>query len=75
MIAPITPNRLASKWCFAELAQARASGKAIFSVKIQGCDALAVFTDIQQIELMTRPEDGYRQRESLTYGDRPSAMI
>ena len=30
VIALLTPNWLASKWCFAELVQAREKGKAIF---------------------------------------------
>lgn len=63
VIALLTPNWLASKWCFVELAQARAGGKAIFPVKIQDCQAGGVFSDIQHIDLTTRPEEGYRRLE------------
>ncbi|TCG09094.1 hypothetical protein BZM27_07710 [Paraburkholderia steynii] len=34
VIALLTPDWLASKWCFAELVQARERGKAIFPVKV-----------------------------------------
>lgn len=61
VIALLTPNWLASKWCFAELVQARERGKAIFPLKVQPCDASGVFSDIQQIDLTAQPEDGYRR--------------
>ena len=63
VIALLTPSWLASKWCFVELAQARAGGKAIFPVKIQDCQAGGVFSDIQHLDLTTRPEEGYRRLE------------
>ena len=63
VIALLTPSWLASKWCFVELAQARAGGKAIFPVKIQDCQAGGIFSDIQHIDLTTRPEEGYRRLE------------
>ena len=46
VIALLTPSWLASKWCFVELAQARAGGKAIFPIKIQDCQAGGVFSDV-----------------------------
>ena len=61
MIALLTPNSLASKWCFAELVQARERGKAIFPVKVQPCDASGVFNDIQHIDLTTQPKEGYER--------------
>ncbi len=63
VIALLSPNWLASKWCFVELAQARAGGKAIFPVKIQDCQAGGIFSDIQHLDLTTRPEEGYRRLE------------
>jgi TIR domain len=60
VIALLTPGWIASKWCFAELVQARERGKAIFPVKVQPCDAGGIFGDIQHIDLTTRPEEGYR---------------
>src|SRR5215470_7088904 len=61
VIALLTPSWLASKWCFAELVQARERGKAIFPVKVQSCDAGGVFGDIQHIDLTAQPEEGYRR--------------
>jgi len=61
VIALLTPSWLASKWCFAELVQARERGKAIFPVKVQPCEAGDVFGDIQHIDLTAQPEEGYRR--------------
>jgi PAS domain-containing protein len=61
VIALLSPNWLASKWCFAELVLARERGKAIFSVKVQPCEARGVFSDIQAIDLTAEPEEGYRR--------------
>ena len=61
VIALLTPNWLASKWCFAELVQARERGKAIFPVKVQPCEAGGLFSDIQHIDLVAQPEEGYRR--------------
>jgi TIR domain len=61
VIALLTPSWLASKWCFAELVQARERGKAIFPVKVQSCAAGGVFGDIQHIDLTAEPGEGYRR--------------
>ena len=61
VIALLTPSWLASKWCFAELVQARERGKAIFPVKVQPCEAGGVFGDIQHIDLTVQPEEGYHR--------------
>lgn len=61
VIALLTPNWLVSKWCFAELVQARERGKAIFPVKVRPCEAGGVFSDIQHIDLTARPEEGYER--------------
>jgi hypothetical protein len=61
VIALLTPSWLASKWCFAELVQARERGKVIFPVKVQPCEARGVFSDIQAIDLTAEPEEGYRR--------------
>jgi len=61
VIALLTPSWLASKWCFAELVQARERGKAIFPVKVEPCAAGGVFGDIQHIDLTAESEDGYRR--------------
>lgn len=61
VIALLTPGWLASKWCFAELVQARERGKAIFPVKVQPCDTSGIFSDIQHLDLTHAPEEGYRR--------------
>ena len=61
MVALLTPSWLASKWCFAELVQAREKGKAIFPVKVQPCDAGGVFSDVQHIDLTAKPDEGYHR--------------
>ena len=61
VIALLTPDWIASKWCFAELVQARERGKAIFLVKVQPCETRGIFADIQHIDLTTQPEEGYRR--------------
>jgi hypothetical protein len=61
VIALLTPNWLASKWCFAELVLAQERGKEIFPVKVQPCAAGGVFSDIQHIDLTAEPEEGYRR--------------
>jgi hypothetical protein len=61
VIALLTPNWLASKWCFAELVQARERGRAIFPVKVLPCQAGGIFNDIQHIDLTSNPEEGYRR--------------
>ena len=61
VIALLTPDWLASKWCFAEMVQARERGKAIFPVKVQPCEASSVFSDIQHIDLTAKSEEGYER--------------
>src|SRR5262245_23883590 len=61
VIALLTPAWLTSKWCFAELVQAREHGKAIFPVKVRPCEAGSVFSDIQHIDLTAQPDEGYRR--------------
>ena len=61
VVALLTPNWLASKWCFAELVQAREKGKAIFPVIVQPCDASGIFGDTQQLDLTDQSDEGYRR--------------
>ena len=71
VIALLSDDWLASKWCFAELAQARANGKSIFPVKIKPCDSRGVFGDIQQLDLTRDAGKGY---ELLAIGLRESGL-
>ena len=61
VIALLSPHWLASKWCFAEIAQARAQGKPVFPVQIAACDGGGVLTDIQHVDLTASPQEGYRR--------------
>ncbi len=61
VIVLLSEDWLASRWCFAEVAQARALGKAIFPVRVADCADVAVLGDVQQIDLTRDPDDGYRR--------------
>lgn len=58
VIALVSPAWLASRWCFAELVQARERGKPVYVVKIAPVDTSALFGDLQHIDLTERREDG-----------------
>ena len=64
VIALVSPAWVASRWCFAELVQARERGKALFLVMVEPVDA-GVFSDLQRIDLTVRPEEGL---ERLRFG-------
>ena len=61
VIALLTPDWLTSRWCFAEVTQARAQGKPVFLVEAIRCDGAGMFDDVQHVDLTTDPEDGYRR--------------
>jgi hypothetical protein len=42
---------IASRWCFAEITQAKALGKAIFPIKISSCKVDDLLTDVQIIDM------------------------
>jgi len=57
----VTPNWLASKWCFAEFVQARATGKAIFPI-IMTPDGGQMFAgDLQRVDFTADRESGQRR--------------
>lgn len=58
VVALASPAWLASRWCFAELVQARERGKAVFVVKVEPVDTSSVFPDIQHIDVVANPEQG-----------------
>ncbi|MDQ3581458.1 MAG: toll/interleukin-1 receptor domain-containing protein [Pseudomonadota bacterium] len=58
VIALLTPSWLASKWCFAELVQARERGKAIFPVEVQPCAAGGVNQPQPEKPTAPRPPTG-----------------
>ncbi|MBN8511252.1 MAG: toll/interleukin-1 receptor domain-containing protein, partial [Burkholderiales bacterium] len=54
----VTPNWLASKWCFAEFVHARASGKAIFPVILTPGGGQAFADDLQRVDFATDAQGG-----------------
>ena len=87
VIALLSPDWIASKWCFAELVMARERGKAIFLVIVKPCDADGIFADIQRIDFTTEPEEeGYERlkkgllergldsAQRLQLGSRPASL-
>jgi energy-coupling factor transporter ATP-binding protein EcfA2 len=61
IIALVTPDWLESKWCFAEMIQAREKGKPIFPVIAKPCQLPDLLSDTQKIDLVADPEGGYRR--------------
>ncbi len=57
----VTPDWLESKWCFAEMIQARERGKPIFPVIMKPCQLPELLNDTQKIDLTTGAEGGYRR--------------
>ena len=61
VIVLCSPNSMASRWCFAEITQARALGKTLFPVVVAPCRAdtlrAALFNDHQIIDLTASGED------------------
>ena len=64
VIALLSDNWLSSRWCFTEVTQARALGKAIFPIRVADCDAGSVLPDIQHLDLRTNKEEGYGRLEA-----------
>ena len=63
VIALLSDNWLRSRWCFTEVTQARALGKAVFPARVAACDASGVLPDIQHIDLTADEGAGYRRLE------------
>jgi hypothetical protein len=64
VIPLLTPHWLRSKWCFAEVVQARSAGKTLIPLKIAECDSSGVLVDIQQIDLTRDPQEGWRRLDT-----------
>jgi energy-coupling factor transporter ATP-binding protein EcfA2 len=57
-----TSGSMASRWCFVEIAQAKALGKAIFPVKISPCRIENILNDRQVIDMTAvGPDEAYRR--------------
>ena len=51
VIVLCSENSMASRWCFVEIAQAKALGKAIFPITISPCRVEDILKDRQVIDL------------------------
>jgi tetratricopeptide (TPR) repeat protein len=60
----LTPNWLASKWCFAELQQARALGKVILPIVFTPIGDSYVLPDIQAVDLIDWKHEGLTRLEA-----------
>jgi len=60
VVLVVTPAWLASKWCFAEFVQARATGKAIFPIIFTADGGQTFAGDLQRVDFSTDPEGGKR---------------
>ncbi len=63
VILAITPNWSASKWCFAELQQARALGKLIFPIVCAPIGDRKVLTEIQAVDMLDWDSGGLQRLE------------
>ena len=57
VIVLCSPTSMASKWCFAEITQAKALGKALFPMVIESCTVDSVLADREVIDLAAQGED------------------
>ena len=63
VILVLTPNWMASKWCFAELTQARALGKVILPIICKPLGERFVLPDIQAVDLVDWSKGGPERLE------------
>ena len=52
-----SPDSMASRWCFAEITQAKALGKALFPVVIRPCEVIGSLADRQAIDMAKLGEE------------------
>ena len=64
VVLVLTPAWLASKWCFAELTQARALGKVILPVMCEPLGGQFVLPDIQAVDLVDWNAGGLERSRS-----------
>lgn len=57
VIVVCTENLMGSKWCFAEITQARSLGKHIFPIKIAECEIDSVLSDSQFVDFLKLDEE------------------
>jgi hypothetical protein len=60
MLVALTPNWLASPWCFAEAAIARSEGKPVIFVELKPAQGTRVFSDTQYVDATGDPTQAKR---------------
>lgn len=58
LIALVSPAWIESRWCFAEVTQARSAGKRIIFVKTVPCDTSRLFPDVQHLDWFGAANEG-----------------
>ena len=61
VIAVCSEHSMASKWCFAEITQARSLGKSLIPVRIDGCVIDGVIGDHQFVDMTTDKAEAYQR--------------
>jgi WD40 repeat protein len=62
VIVLCSPSSMTSRWCFVEIAQAKALGKAIFPITISPCQVETILNDLQVIDLTAvGADEAYRR--------------
>ena len=61
VIAVCSEHSMASKWCFAEITQARSLGKSLIPVRIDGCVIGGVIGDHQFVDMTIDKAEAYKR--------------
>jgi hypothetical protein len=61
LIAVVSRAFLASRWCFAEVTQARALGKPVVPLRIEPCELGSLLADRQAVDLTAGEEEGWER--------------
>lgn len=59
LIALCSESSMDSKWCFAEITHARASGKPVFPIRLEDCEIFPVLARYQLIDLTADEQQGH----------------
>jgi CHASE2 domain-containing sensor protein len=71
VIVLCSDHSMASKWCFAEVTQARAAGKHLFPLKVAPTEILPILSDVQVIDFTANVAEA---RKRLAHGLREAGM-
>jgi len=54
-------HSMRSRWVFGEVVQARASGKTVIPIRVDGTELISPLSELQAIDFRTNSNDGYRR--------------